>query len=100
MKIHWSPRARYDLDRIVDYISKDDPRAAGRWLASIRSRTRSLGTHPRLGRTVPEVDRDDVRKLIVGSYRVLYRILPEVVEVIAVFEGHRLLPPDVEPDRS
>jgi hypothetical protein len=35
-----------------------------------------------------------LRELIVDNYRLVYRRTPKAVEVLTVFEGHRLLRPD------
>lgn len=41
---------------------------------------------------VPELQRPDVREVIVGSYRVVYLVGPSVVHVLTVFHGARLFP--------
>lgn len=51
-----------------------------------------------LGRRVPEMERDDVRERLVRSYRVVYWVHDEHVEILTVFEGHRRLDLAV-PDR-
>lgn len=54
MKIVWQDEAEGDIDRIADYILKDDPAAALRliWLIwTIREATGVLGEHPNIGRT-------------------------------------------------
>ena len=33
-----------------------------------------------------------MRELLLGSYRIVYRVAKGGVEVLTVFEGHRLLP--------
>jgi plasmid stabilization system protein ParE len=43
-----------------------------------------LRRHARLGRKVPEVDRDEIRQLRYGKYRVVYRIDPNRVVVLTV----------------
>ena len=50
---------------------------------------------PLSGRRVPEVGRDDVREVIKGAYRIVYRLRNDRAEVLTVFEGHRLLPAGV-----
>jgi plasmid stabilization system protein ParE len=50
-----------------------------------------LADFPDSGRVVPELQDEDVREVIVRSYRVMYRVLPEEVEVVAVLHGARLL---------
>ncbi len=43
------------------------------------------------GRVVPELDRDDIREVIVRGYRIVYLVGDASVEILSVFEGHRLL---------
>jgi mRNA-degrading endonuclease RelE of RelBE toxin-antitoxin system len=40
---------------------------------------------------VPELGRNDVREVIIRGYRIVYRVGDETVEVLTVFESHRLL---------
>lgn len=46
---------------------------------------------PRTGRIVPEVGREELREVLLGSYRIIYRIATDGIIVLMVFEGHRLL---------
>lgn len=52
------------------------------------------------GRRVPELMREDLREILVRSYRIVYRVDGEFVWILTIFEGHRLLPREikVEPD--
>ena len=50
---------------------------------------------PLAGRRVPELAREDVRDALLGTYRIVYRVTDERVEVLTVFEGHRLFPTDI-----
>ena len=45
-----------------------------------------------MGRVVPEVGRQEVRELIVGAFRVVYRYRNEEVEIVTVFRASRLFP--------
>jgi len=92
MKLRWSPRAERDLYRIGDYIAVDDPRASIRWIGRLRARMRRAAMMPRQGRVVPERRDDRIREVIVGNYRIIYRIDERAVTVIGVFEGHLQLP--------
>jgi toxin ParE1/3/4 len=92
MRSKLSLRAQADLRRISHRIAMDNPPAAKAWARKIRDRVRLAGRSPKLGRKVPELDRDDVREALVGNYRVVYVIHPKIVEILRVFEGHRLLP--------
>ncbi len=44
-----------------------------------------------MGRTVPEIANPDIRELVFKKYRIVYRLKANCVEILTVFEGHRLL---------
>jgi len=44
-----------------------------------------------MGRIVPEVNIPFVREIIFQNYRIVYRNLDEIVEIITLFHGGRLL---------
>ena len=46
---------------------------------------------PLMGRKVPEIGREDVREVIMGGYRLVYRVRVDAIEILTVFDGHRLL---------
>ncbi|HXO22894.1 MAG TPA: type II toxin-antitoxin system RelE/ParE family toxin, partial [Thermoanaerobaculia bacterium] len=77
---------------IASYIARDSPEAARRWLARLQERARLAAETPFAGRVVPEFSVPDLREVLVGNYRIVYRVGSEAIQVIAVFEGHRLLP--------
>ncbi len=89
--IYWTDRALSDLEAIADYISRDNPRAAERWVMKLISAAESAAAAPRAGRRVPELARADVREVLLRSYRIVYRAGSRRIEILAVFEGHRLL---------
>ncbi|HMP07338.1 MAG TPA: type II toxin-antitoxin system RelE/ParE family toxin [Lacipirellulaceae bacterium] len=47
---------------------------------------------PEAGRIVPELDRADVREVLIGSYRIVYLVGSDVVHILTVFHGARLFP--------
>ena len=44
-----------------------------------------------MGRVVPELGLQDLREILVGSYRVIYRVREDEVHVLTVHHGARLL---------
>jgi toxin ParE1/3/4 len=79
----WTTPALTDAEAIRDYIARDSPRYAADLMARIVGAVERLAQFPESGRKVPELDRPDVRELIVGNYRVVYRLVRqgEVVEI-------------------
>jgi len=92
MTVYWTPRAIEDLKMIARFIAMDDPQVARRFAHKLKRRTETLCRFPNRGRVVPEIGRDDVRELIEGNYRLVYRIFEDSVHLLAIFEGHKLLP--------
>ncbi len=90
-RIVWSRRAAQDLDSITDYIAADSPAYAGIVLKSIVNQTRILERFPHAGRKVPEFDDENIRELVVYSYRVIYRLQEDEALIVAVIHGKRVL---------
>ena len=96
-RLRWTPRARRDLFEIGRYIARDDPKAARRWVRQLRERAHEATVAPLGGRRVPELGRNDIREVLLRSYRIVYRVLGREVHVLTIFEGHRLLPEEAIP---
>jgi toxin ParE1/3/4 len=90
-RIVWSRRAVQDLDSLTAYIAADSPAYAGVVLKNIVNQTRILARFPRAGRKVPEFDDENVRELIVYSYRIIYRLQNDEALIVAVIHGKRIL---------
>ena len=90
-RVDWSRRALHDLEAIAEYIAADSPTYAGIVVKRITNQTRMLARFPRSGRKVPEFDDENVRELIVYSYRIVYRLQDDEVIIAAVIHGKRSL---------
>ena len=91
MKIIWTQEALDRLTATEDYISKDSPERASKFIDQLIELTFPLSDQPHLGRTVPEIANPNVRELIFKKYRIVYRLYEERIEILTVFEGHMLL---------
>ena len=90
-RILWSERARLDLLEIGDFIAHDKPLAAAKWVAKILDAVERTAAFPSSGRIVPEIDRSDIREIILEHYRIVYQHKKDEIIVLTVFEGHRSL---------
>lgn len=97
MKVVWSEQAWERLLEIEQFIGRDNPRAAASLVDKLIERGDGLSDHPEQGRPLPELPDSGLRELIAGNYRIVYRRTREAVEVLTVFEGHRLLRVDELP---
>ncbi|MCW5910805.1 MAG: type II toxin-antitoxin system RelE/ParE family toxin [Cyclobacteriaceae bacterium] len=91
VKILWSDLALEDLKAIHEYISKDSRFYADRFVSKLIDRVEQLENHPRSGRQVPEIGKEDVRELIEGNYRIIFRIKADHIGIARIHHSARLL---------
>ena len=92
MKIQWSPLAIERIGEISDYIAQDSPMAAERWVLSIFDRVEQIKDFSKSGRFVPEINRKDIRELIIANHRIIYRIESKVISILTVRHFRQILP--------
>ena len=92
VKIVWTNYAYLDLKDIYDYIAKDSKKYAHLQIQRIKDKTKILKSNPKGGRVVPESGLEDLRELIEGNYRIIYRIKnQEGIDILSVFHSARIL---------
>jgi len=95
VRLVWNDDALDDLERIKDYIERDDPYAAARVVLRLHNGIEQLAIFPNIGRTgrVP-----DTRELVFSDLRYIavYQIYPNrnVVEVLTIIHTARKYPSD------
>ena len=72
MKILFSPSARTQFLEALDYIRRDNPRAASRFRQRAEVLLRRLGKSPKSGRAVPEFPELPYREIVIAPYRLFY----------------------------
>jgi toxin ParE1/3/4 len=87
MKVLWTDTSESHLDAIHDYIAQNSPEYAKRIVDRLTRRSQQIGKFPFSGRRVPEYDMDQIREVIEGSYRVIYYIKSDQIDVLAVIHG-------------
>lgn len=92
MRVVWADEAREQLASIHDFIKRDAPFYATQTIDRLTRRVEQLIDHPRSGRVVPNYDDESLRELIAHPYRLIYRIKPERIDIIAVFHSAQQLP--------
>lgn len=92
MRVMWSQEAGENLLEIEEYIARDSAECAVAFVDGLIDHAEMvLADNPRSGRTVPEIGNPDMRELVYRGYRIVYRLIGERIEILTVFEGHRLL---------
>lgn len=90
-QVIWTEPALQDLDRIADYISLDNPEAARKLVKKTFEQVGLLHEHPKLGKSVQELEESVYREILVSPCRIFYRIEDEIVYIIHVMRVEQLL---------
>ena len=91
-KVYWTKSARQDLREIIDYISKDSKKNALNILNRITLKASELKKMPfrcRILLELQELNIETYRELIITPWRIIFRIINNEVNVIAVLDGRR-----------
>ena len=95
MKVLWTSGALRRLQEIEAHIAQDSPQAARQMAERLVRRAQTLGEPPLLGKRLQRYVGDDVRELLERPYRLIYRIKPDVVEILTLLHYRQLLPSDL-----
>jgi toxin ParE1/3/4 len=87
MKVHWTDTAEGHLEAIYAYITQDSPEYAKRMVDRLTRRSQQIAEFPFSGRKVPEYAVDQIREVIEGSFRIIYYIKSDQIDILAVIHG-------------
>ena len=93
-KIYWTRQSREDLREVRAFISRDAPATASAFVRRLRESVSRLKDFPESGQVVSELGRQDIRELLRGNYRVIYRVSRDRIDILAVYHSARLLDAD------
>lgn len=89
--LKWSPLAASLFEDICGFIAKDSKYYAALFAKRVLTIVESIPHFPKAGRIVPEYNDENLREMIYGNYRIVYRIKGELIEIAAICHGARLL---------
>lgn len=92
-EVVWARKALADLRQIHAFIARDSKSYAQAQIQKIQATAERPRTHPKIGRRLPELPREDWRELLCGSYRIIYRFDEphDKILILAVVHARRLL---------
>ena len=93
-KIIKSKLSLIDLEAIIEYYYPLNKKTAARYYKGIISRIKRLTRFPEMGRIVPEFEEefyDRYREIIYENYRIIYRIDADIIYILRIIDGRRLL---------
>ena len=90
-EVNWTKFALENVSNIADLISKDSVSYAEFFVRKIFEKVIILEEFPNSGRIVPEFENVEIRELIFGNYRIVYKLFDEKIDVLTVHHSARLL---------
>ncbi len=90
-EIKWTEQAINDIEAIADYITRDSENYAKMHVKKIYDSVTRLSQFPESGRIVPEINKKEIREILLGTYRIIYRFKHNVVEILTIYHSSRLL---------
>ena len=92
VEVKWTSQSLEDINNISEYIAKDSPRYAQIQVDDFFETAKILEIFPEAGRIIPEMNKPSLRELIVGFYRVIYKIkTPDRIDVLTIYHSRRFL---------
>lgn len=76
------------VKEIAEYISLDKPATALKWAEDIFDSLETLSEFPESGRIVNEIKRKEIREIVYGNFRIIYKIKNETILILLV-KRHR-----------
>lgn len=90
VQINWTNQAKEDLKSIAEYISIDSIRYAKLQIKKIRERTQVLKSFQKSGRVVLEIGDENIRELIEGQFRIIYKVCSaSKIDILTVYHSAR-----------
>jgi toxin ParE1/3/4 len=90
-QVRWTLQAADDLERIAQFIARDSSQYASLFVIDVLDSVGRLADFPQSGRVVPEMNCPNIREIILGNYRIIYRLKTDLVEILTIHHGARLL---------
>ncbi|MBT6096001.1 MAG: type II toxin-antitoxin system RelE/ParE family toxin [Rhodospirillaceae bacterium] len=91
---NFSPAAERDLLEIVEWIANDNPIAAKGFVVAVEKAARSIGEHPQMGTSRPDIASPPVRFLAIRGFPHVVVYTPDRTPplIIRILHGARDLP--------
>lgn len=92
VEVNWSEQALNDVTAIAEYIALDSATYARLQTNLFFDRAEILAFQPYAGREVPELNKPEIRELIIGNYRMIYSVVSDLrIDILTVHHSRRLL---------
>ncbi|MCE5279513.1 MAG: type II toxin-antitoxin system RelE/ParE family toxin [Planctomycetaceae bacterium] len=92
-EIRWTLQAAEDFDSAAAFIAADSAHYAEIFVDDVFAAIDRLALFPQSGRIVPESGDPAIREVILGNFRLVYRLEADAITILTIYHGSRLLDP-------
>ncbi len=90
--LNWTPQSILYLTNISEFIAKDSPKYAIITIRKIKKLAKQLKLHSFFGRKLPKINQTNIREIIFGNYRIIYKIISdERIDILTVHHSAKRL---------
>jgi plasmid stabilization system protein ParE len=94
VKLLWTKEAIFNLHEIENFIARDNLDIAIKFVDKLIDKADTLVENPKKGRVVPELSVEQIREILYKNYRIVYLLKKNSIDILTVFESHKLLRED------
>lgn len=87
MIVEFSREAESDIERIADYIARDNPHRALSFIQELRVKCETLAAMPTGFPLVPRYEQYGIRRRVHGAYLIFYRVYEGRVIIVHILQG-------------
>lgn len=91
MRVIWSPLSLDRITEIAKQVAEENRTAAEELVENLFLRVEQLTKYPESGQIVIELKRSDIRQLVDGSYRIVYKVGEEDISILTVRHHRQVL---------
>ena len=92
VEVNFTDQSLADIENIAKFIASNSEKYAKIQVQRFFERIEILETTPLLGRIVPEINDKTIRELVMGNYRIIYKIVSELrVDILTIHSSYMLL---------
>ncbi len=60
------------------------------FISKIFRSVEKLFVFPKLGQIVPEINKDNIREIVLGNYRIIYRLSSDKIHILTIYHTSRI----------
>jgi toxin ParE1/3/4 len=92
VEVKFTDQSLTDIDNIAKFIASNSEKYAKIQVQRFLERIEILETNPLLGRIVPEINDKSIRELVMGNYRIIYKLVDVArVDILTIHSSYMLI---------